>query len=193
MKKTNDSFAVAPKTFLESNQAVNTETGDIINITPEVKIVYIYMREQYCMHSKFNNDYNETWDRIMATVCPVGEQKRKQIAKTLTSLGLVEVVNKKSGKKVVKDTFELEGFVFTNNELEEFLTPQASAKRKSNKDKRLSKWKEERIAKGQWEDYSKKREESTPFVEKTPEPTYTPTCHDEFDPFDDFDDDFLPF
>lgn len=205
MIKTQDKFAVAPITLLESNQATNIETGEVIQITPEMKCVYFYMREKYCLSLKYKNKYTESWERIAATVAPMADQKLKKLSKSLRDIGLVVTLSKKDSVKQVVDVCDVEGWVFSNSELDSQLSPQAKAKRTSDKQRRMETWKQNRQAAGTWKDFSK--EENKPTEPTKVEPTkYVPPAPyeipDDVNPFDDYDfnrhnegkdEDWLPF
>ena len=159
MKKTTDAYVVAPKTLLEANTAVNLEDGTEIVLFPETKLVYFYMRDQYVMHKGFGNrEYIESWDRIFSTVCKVASQKQKQIVKQLTTLGLVEVQGRKNASKIVIDVPAIEGWMFTNPQLEEFLSDSNQEKRKVEKAQRMEDWKNKRKEEGTWEELVKEEE-----------------------------------
>ncbi|HDG1611232.1 TPA: GIY-YIG nuclease family protein [Vibrio cholerae] len=110
-----DKYVVASVTILESNQATNTSTGEVIQITPEMKCVYFYMREKYCMSIKYNNKYTESWESIVATVAPMSGQKLKKLSKALRDIGLVITLSKKDSSKQVVDVCDVEGWVFSND------------------------------------------------------------------------------
>lgn len=178
-------------TILQANEAVHMETGEVVKISPETKLVYSYMLNQFEMHQKFRNEaYVESWDRIFSTVCDVASQKQKKIVKELTTLGLVVVEGKKNAKKILKHCSQVD-WVFNNKKLEDFLSPSAKTRRENAKKKRIEDWKEKKKAKGEWKDSSRGENVETTPHEPCPVMSNT-TVSDPFN-WDDLPDEEIPF
>ncbi len=142
-------------TLLESNEAVNKQTGEVVPLSPETKLVYAYMLNQYRMYRKYGNRrYTESWDKIFTVCCDVAAQKQKRLAKELTTLGLIEVIGNKNAYKVVHSVESIiETWEFTNSKLNTFKDPTQTTKRKESKKQRLNKWEEDKRSKGEWKDF----------------------------------------
>ncbi|ABQ18558.1 DUF6945 domain-containing protein [Vibrio cholerae] len=142
-------------TLLESNEAVNKQTGEVVPLSPETKLVYAYMLNQYRMHRKYGNRrYTESWDKIFTVCCDVATQKQKKLAKELTTLGLIEVIGNKNAYKVVHSVESImEAWELTNSKLNTFKDPTQTTKRKESKKQRLNKWEEDKRSKGEWKDF----------------------------------------
>lgn len=180
-------YAKIELTILQANEAVSMETGEVVKISPETKLVYSYMLNQYEMHQKFRNEaYVESWDRIFSTVCDVASQKQKKIVKELTTLGLVVVEGKKNAKKIVKPCGQID-WVFTNKKLEDFLSPAAKTRRENAKKKRIEDWKEKKKANGEWKDLRSGGEQEEVSSTKSETPLSDP-----FD-WDDLPEEEIPF
>ncbi|EKF9488582.1 hypothetical protein O1C12_003436 [Vibrio cholerae] len=191
--------------LLENTQAVNKQTGEIVTLSPETKLVYSYMLNQFNMHMAYPKEirngervYFESWDTIFNICCDVAKQKQKKIEKELRKLGLVSVSGKKEGRKTVYSVESiLDDWEFSNPKLESFKSEVNTVKRKESKKARLEDWKKDKIDKGEWTDYKPTPEQpkiehpQTPTLEQAP-PMQQPQSNDDdnvWDPFE-FDEPF---
>lgn len=145
-------YNIIYKKFAHATQATNLKTGKVIQLSPDVKLVYADMLELYNYAKNPSpktggvKDYFESWGRIFARNLGIGKRwdtaRTLKIIRCLKDLGLVVESDKKykDGIKIVKDLKEIiEVWKFENPSLETFISAEAKAERNEAKQQRLSK------------------------------------------------------
>ncbi len=132
IKDTDKPFSYIPMSnvILRCDRAVIKTTGEEIDISPDFKITYTYMRERYLYNKINGKPYYESWDSIAVILgkdVAVFKHKKDRalpINKLMEKVGLLVVLDKKtcrSSHKVVKDVSEVLGeVVFLNSKDEDF-------------------------------------------------------------------------
>lgn len=184
MKKTNDKqFLQTSKTLFTANAIVNSNTGEEFSITPEFKIIYFWMRDQYVFYKNNKQDYFASFQDILFQCTTLTYDRRaKRVFKLMQDLGLLVCIGKnKNTNKQVLDITELPHLILKNEQYDEFKV--TSVLRKDAKTQRLAKWKAKKIQNGEWHDHNSKKE----LPSKEP---VSPLISEEWDD-DDFDN--MPF
>jgi len=159
MKKTYDKQYLQPsKSLYTANTIIDSNTGVTYKLTPEFKLIYFLMRDQYVFHKNLGQDYYASFQSILYQCTTLTyDRKAKRVFKMMKDLGLLICKGKnKNTCKVVLDISELPHLILQNELYAEFQN--TSDVRKQAKVARLNKWKNKRIAKGTWTDRSVEKE-----------------------------------
>lgn len=132
------------KSLFLASQAVNTETGEVIELTPVHKLLYFYCKDQYDFFISQGQKFFASWeDLCCATNIPYNSRKTKSVIADLQKMNLVVVDGgRKSNNKVVRRCDNKLVWELHNPQYTEFTSNEAEAKRVSDKKERLEKYKE---------------------------------------------------
>ncbi|MEF1291952.1 DUF6945 domain-containing protein, partial [Vibrio sp. M260118] len=110
-------YNVLATDFFAAKYAVNTATGETYTLTPAMKLVYMHMRNAYCVQIEKGNDYFEGWTSICVS-SGLSEKAYTKFKATLINLGLVVEGATKGRAKVlvVRDSATLTDIEFTNDD-----------------------------------------------------------------------------
>jgi len=148
MKKTNDAYYVSPKTFADSTQAINKNTGEIIKITPVLRNLYDRLLNNYHYCKVNNNIYHESWGRMAAFIGVDEQTIQRRLVPLLKKIGLLEVKGRgNSSKKIVHDIVDITEWEFSNPAVEEFDKPENKQARAEAKADRFEQHQEKQKAK----------------------------------------------
>lgn len=94
----NEAYAVAEMRFMCASQIVIRSTGEVVEITPVMKLVYIYMKNQFIGFSRDKQQFY-TDQRQMAAALGVSRDTFSKVLAALKKLGIVETAGWKGNSE----------------------------------------------------------------------------------------------
>jgi len=94
----NEAYAVAEMRFMCASQIVIRSTGEVVEITPVMKLVYIYMKNQFIGFSSYKQQFYTDQRQIAAAVA-ISRDTLSKVLAALKKLGIVETAGWKGNSE----------------------------------------------------------------------------------------------